>query len=159
MTEDLAELYRDWKKDDQAAPLFARALDVRRRQPEGNESPKTASVLVSLGQIRLRQKKGSDAESLLREAAAIYEKKEPESWLRFEARGLLGESLAAQARYAEAEPLVLEGYEGLRQRARQVPYMRRTALAEAGDRVVRLYEAWGKSHQAVVWRVKLSLWP
>ena len=44
------------------------------------------------------------------------------------ARSLLGESLIGQKKYADAEPLVLSGYEGLRAREeRGFPHRARSA--------------------------------
>jgi serine/threonine protein kinase/tetratricopeptide (TPR) repeat protein len=148
VTKSLAALYRDWGKDDQAEPLFERVRAALARQPGGAESPQTASVLVSLGLIRLRRQKADEAEPLLREALRIYEKQAPEAWYRFDAQSRLGECLAARARYAEAEPLLLAGYEGLRRRAGEVP-PGGNSLAEAGGRVVRLYEAWGQPEEGM----------
>src|SRR5439155_3852454 len=111
--------YRDWGKDAEAESLFERVRAALLRQPGGAEDPETASVLVSLGLIRLRRQKADEAEPLLREALRIYEKQAPEAWYRFDAQSRLGECLAARARYAEAEPLLLAGYEGMCRRARE----------------------------------------
>jgi hypothetical protein len=48
--------------------------------------------------------------------------------------------------YAAAEPLLLNGYKGLRQTAAQIP--RRDTL----ERLVQLYDAWGKPDEAAKWR-------
>ena len=61
---------------------------------------------------------------------------------------LLGEALRGQCRYAEAEPLLVAGYEGLEAREATIPPPGRPQLAEAADRVVALYEAWGRPEQA-----------
>ena len=37
----------------------------------------------------------------------------PDDWQRFRAASVLGESLAGQMKYAEAEPLLQEGYRGM----------------------------------------------
>src|SRR5262249_26543865 len=115
----------------------------------------TAAVLVSLGLIRLRRMRAGEAEPLLREALRIYEKQAPEAWYRFDAQSRLGECLAAQAKYADAEPLVLAGFEGVGERGKE---MARGAsyLLEAGERVVRFYEAWDMPQEAAAWRAKLA---
>jgi serine/threonine protein kinase/tetratricopeptide (TPR) repeat protein len=63
------------------------------------------------------------------------------------------------ARFAEAEALLLEGREGLRQSARISPQYKRDSV----ERLVRLYETWeasvpgtGKSAKAEEWRRKLD---
>src|SRR5262249_54884258 len=58
---------------------------------------------------------------MLRECLAIREKQMPNDFRAFNARALVGQALLLQQKYAEAEPLLLEGYEGLRQRQAQIP--------------------------------------
>ena len=52
----------------------------------------------------------SDADPLLRESLEIYAQKAPESWLRFRSQSHLGALLLSQQHFAEAEPLLLQGY-------------------------------------------------
>ena len=61
-----------------------------------------------------------------------------------------------QKRYAEAEPLLLQGYEGLRQCQGKMSMDERVRLTEALERLVRLYEAAGQKDQAEEWRKKLE---
>ena len=76
--------------------------------------------------------------------------------MTFHARSLLGGACLGRANYAEAEPLVIEGYEGLKTHAEQLsPLYARFRIAEAGQRIVRLYEAWGRAEKAAEWRAKL----
>ena len=67
----------------------------------------------------------------------------------------LGGSLLGQAKYAEAEPLLLAGYEGMRAREAKTPRVKEDLPGTAGERIVRLYEAWGKPEEAKAWRAKL----
>jgi eukaryotic-like serine/threonine-protein kinase len=69
---------------------------------------------------------------------------------------LLGASLAGQKKYAEAEPLLVSGYEGMRQRADTVPVYNRSQLEQAGKWIVQLYQDWGQPEKAAEWRAKLS---
>ena len=69
----------------------------------------------------------------------------------------LGESLHGLRRYAEAEPLLLDGYEGLSVRRAELTGTARRFLTEAENRVVALYKAWGKPEQARAWEMKLGL--
>ena len=61
--------------------------------------------------------------------------------------------LLGQKTYAEAEPLLLAGYEGMKAREAKVPKPR---LTQAGERIVKLYEAWGQPEKAAEWRAKLD---
>jgi hypothetical protein len=42
------------------------------------------------------------------------------------------------------------------QREATIPFEDRLALAQAGERIVQLYESWGKPEKAAQWRVKLQ---
>ena len=79
----------------------------------------------------------------------------PDDWSTFSTRSQLGGSLLGQKKFAEAEPLLLRGYEGLKAREAKIPAPSKKRLAEAAERVVRLYEAWGKKDEADAWRKKL----
>jgi eukaryotic-like serine/threonine-protein kinase len=65
--------------------------------------------------------------------------------------------LLGQKKFADAEPLILAGYEGMKARAAKIPAAAKPNLAEAGVRVVWLYEGWGKPVQAAAWKRKLGL--
>jgi hypothetical protein len=65
---------------------------------------------------------------------------------------MLGGSLLGQKKYAEAEPLLFAGYEGMKARANSIPRQGQVSLTEAVERLVQLYDAWGKKDQADKWR-------
>jgi hypothetical protein len=97
------------------------------------------------------------AEPLLREALAIREQQTPDDWITFETRSLLGASLLGQKKYIEAEPFLLQGYEGVKAREAKIPDASKKSLAQAGARIVQLYDAWGKKDQAEEWRRRLGI--
>jgi hypothetical protein len=69
----------------------------------------------------------------------------------------LGACLLGQQKYAEAEPLLLRGYRGLRQHEQRIPAaFRQARLTEAAERLVQLYEAWGKPDETTKWRKELE---
>ena len=72
---------------------------------------------------------------------------------------LLGDSLLAQKKYADAEPLLLESYEEMRDRVKNVSAGGKTELVEATKRLVRLYEALDQPERAAEWRKKLPAEP
>jgi hypothetical protein len=114
-------------------------------------------VLNEYGELLILQKDYLEAETLLRESLSIRQKNEPESWFTFEAQSLLGGALMGQQRYAEAEPVMLLGYEGLKGRAPKLrPPDAEAGLREAQDRLVQLYDAWGRPDEAAKWRERLS---
>ena len=71
---------------------------------------------------------------------------------------LLGASLAGQQKYADAEPLLLESCQGLQQRQASLPpYLNAPRrITESPERLVQLYDAWGKPAQAAEWKQKLA---
>jgi hypothetical protein len=66
----------------------------------------------------------------------------------------LGASLAGEKKYAEAEPLLLEGYQGMLARKDRIDVPDRYHLELAHRWVVRLYQAWGKPDKAAEWKKK-----
>ena len=121
----------------------------------GPASPAYANELVLLGQNLLQQQKWTEAEGTLREAVMVRTKHAPEVWSTFNAQSLLGDALLGQKKYADAEPLLLGGYEGMKARAQSIPPQGAGNLTTAVERLVRLYEAWGKPDEATKWRAKL----
>jgi eukaryotic-like serine/threonine-protein kinase len=129
----------------------------RRRAGEKLGSPLLGGDLAGLGRNLLKQERGSAAEPILRESLAIFAEAAPDGWRRYDAASMLGGALLGQGRYAEAEPLIVPGYEGMNARQAKIQAAGKHLLAEATVRVVRLYEAWGKPAQAVAWKEKLGL--
>jgi hypothetical protein len=128
--------------------------EARKALPK--DSPQLAGLLAQIGQDLLVQKKWTEAEPILRECLAIREKVQPDLWNTFNARSLLGDSLLGQKKYAEAEPLIVSGYEGMKARESKIPPPGKPRFTEAAERVVRLYEQWGKKDKAAEWRTRLK---
>jgi len=85
----------------------------------------------------------------------IREKGDRDDWGLFRAQAFLGACLSAQRRYAEAEPLLLSGYAGMRQRASRMPARQKNWIRSAGEQIVDLYTQWSKPEQAAQWRARL----
>jgi tetratricopeptide (TPR) repeat protein len=116
-------------------------------------------ALARLGKLRFQAGRPSDAEPLLRECLAIRETSEKlqrNEVGTFNARSLLGKALLDQQKYAEAEPLLLQGYEGLKQREAKIPATTLVRLTEALEWLVQLYEATDRSAEAAKWRKELD---
>jgi hypothetical protein len=112
--------------------------------------------LIALGKVRLQLRRYVEAEASFRDAMGIYEKAASDVWERYNSQSLLGASLAGQKRFAEAEPLILSGYEELVRRQAAIPAGSRNQVDDAGSRIVNLYQDWGKPEKAVDWRAKLG---
>jgi len=112
---------------------------------------------TTLSRLRLRQRRFAEAEATARRALAVRLERHPDHWTRFDGMSLLGGALAGQKKFAEAEPLLTEGYEGLKERQERIPFLWRAKRpAQAGTRIVELYEAWGKTEKAAEWRSRLK---
>ena len=61
-----------------------------------------------------------------------------------------------QKQYAQAEPLIVSGYEGVKAREAKIPQPAKQRLTEAADRAVKLYESWDKKDKEAEWRAKLK---
>jgi hypothetical protein len=100
---------------------------------------------------------GYQHESVPRECLSIREKAIPDNWSRFNSMSQLGEALIGQGKLAEAEPLVVAGYEGMKARKSAIPPVGRPRLSEAAERLIRLYDRSSKPARAAQWKAKLGL--
>ena len=98
----------------------------------------------------------AEAEAPLRECLSIREKRLPDDWLTFSARSALGENLMARKQYAEAEPLLISGYNGLREREARIPAANKPRLEKAAERLIRFYEETAQPDKAAEWKQKLD---
>jgi non-specific serine/threonine protein kinase/serine/threonine-protein kinase len=145
------------KQFDKARPLIAEFVD-RKRRSAGAGTPELADSLGNVALDLLKYPRFAEAEPLLRECLAIREKSRPGDWKTFETKSQLGEALLGQKKHAEAEPLLLQGYEGVRQREAKVPPDGKARLRDSLERLVRLCETTGRSDEAAKWRKRLAEW-
>ncbi len=110
--------------------------------------------MASLGLSRLEAKAFAVAEPLLRESLPIREKKEPDYWKTFDTKSLLGGALLGQKKYAEAEPLLLAGYEGMKQRQKTIPPQSKVRLLAALDRLIELSTVTDKPDDLKKWQAE-----
>ena len=130
-----------------AEKYFAQVL-AGRRHVLGNEAPDTMIAAADLAMAYVYQQKLAEAEPLAREAMQTDSKIQPDDWQRFRAESLLGASLAGQKKYAEAEPLLVEGYQGMLARKSNMADADRSNLELARKGLVQLYKDWGKPEKA-----------
>ena len=64
--------------------------------------------------------------------------------------------LADQKNFEEAEPMLLEGYQGLNDSLATIPPSERHRLKVAVEQIIQLYEAWEKPAEAEKWRARLE---
>jgi tetratricopeptide (TPR) repeat protein len=157
--KDLAALYRYEGRYAEAEPLFLKVVEVRRRLL-GSQHAATRDAIAALADLRLAQQRYPEAESFLREALDHLEslnKESSDAWQPYEHRSLLGFSLMAQKKFAEAEPWLLSGYQGLLRRRAMIPQENQSFLEQAGERLVQFYKDWGKPDKVMEWSQKLQV--
>jgi eukaryotic-like serine/threonine-protein kinase len=62
----------------------------------------------------------------------------------------------AHRQYAEAEPLLISGYNGMREREAKIPVANKPRLEKAAKRLIRLYEETAQPDKAAEWKQKLT---
>ena len=152
---NLGNLYDEQGRLPEAETMLREAL-AGLRESNGPRHLVTVNAIESLGFVMLRQQKYHEAEPVLRELVAARDGKSPQPWRRGYAQSLLGASLSGQRRFAEAEPLVVSGYEWMIAHRAAIPAYFNGFVVRAGQHVVDLYTAWGKPAQAAEWRKKLG---
>ncbi|MBK8793061.1 MAG: tetratricopeptide repeat protein [Holophaga sp.] len=154
----LATFYQKQGRFPEAETCATQAL-AGRRKALGPDHIDTLDGTAVLGLAYLAQGKFMECEALLRSSLPLERQKRPEEWRRFHATSLLGASLAGQKKYAEAEPLLIEGCQGMVARKPHMAVPDLDYLNRAFDQLVRLYEAWGKPEQATDWRTRKNSRP
>jgi TolA-binding protein len=150
----LVVLYRRWDRPEQAAQL---ASERARLLP--NVGPLPSRSLEEYGKALFDSRAYAEAEPPLRESLTIREKVQPDAWNTFNTQSMLGGAILGQKKYAEAEPLLLKGYQGMKQREKTIPPAGRDRLPEAVDRLVELYEATNRPTEAKKWRAERAKYP
>jgi eukaryotic-like serine/threonine-protein kinase len=142
----------------EAANLVTELLaDVRKKLPKG--SSQLAGELAQFSMSLLQAHAFTEAETLLRECLSIRAKTQPDAWITFNTMSMLGGALLGQKKYADAEPLLLKGYEGMKQREKTIPPLGVTRIPEALDRIIELYSATNKPDEAKKWRAEQANYP
>jgi non-specific serine/threonine protein kinase/serine/threonine-protein kinase len=114
------------------------------------------SNLGWLGQNLLLQKRYDEATPILREALALFEKELPNDHRGFFWMSALGGVLCGQQKYAEAEPLLLRGYKGMKKQEAIMHANWKCRMGEAAERVARFYEITRQPEKARPWREKVQ---
>ncbi len=152
---NLAKAYLVGKQPEKALPVLDQFIAARRKQATPDDLA-FAGLLASVSLDLLQHRQYPAAETYLRECLTIREKKLPDDWVHFHTKSLLGGALAGQKKFQEAEPLLVEGYSGMKAREAKIPPAAKTRLPEAIQRLVDLYVAWEKPEQAAEWQKQLD---
>ena len=123
-----------------------KSLSTEAHKSLPKDSPQLAATLAQFGMRLLQLKVYTGAEPILRASLTIREKKEPDDWRTFNTRSMLGGALLGQKKYADAEPLLSTGYEGMKAREKNpgndvARLAMKILIPEAVDRLIALYTA------------------
>jgi WD40 repeat protein/serine/threonine protein kinase/tetratricopeptide (TPR) repeat protein len=150
----LTQIYLYTNQPKKALPLLEQFVAVQRSKATATDSS-FAVFLVNVSRDLVERQHFLAAEKYLRECITRFEKQQPDVWLLFDAKSLLGGALLGQKKFAEAEPLLVAGYEGMHQRESTIPAKDKSRLTEAVQRLVQYYEATDQLEKANDWRKKL----
>jgi len=149
----LSILHRDHEAKSllrEAASLLREELAVRRRDVPLDDMA-VGSVLAGLGLVLCQVDTPNEAEPLLRESLLLSRKWYPHlTWMIAKHESLLGGCLTAMKRYPEAELLLVSASKNVDAERTTPPEVLRDTL----DRIITLYESWGRPEQAAAWRLK-----
>ncbi len=143
----LAFMLRIQGRLDESEVLFEHVL-TRARARDPVNLLDIFSTLVMLGMTQLDRGDYVGAEDTLSECLGYVEVNPGQ---RFLVVSLLGGALAGQGRHEEADPLLREGYLKMKPRPSERAFKR-----DALVRLIRHYEAWGKTEEAATWRAQLA---
>jgi eukaryotic-like serine/threonine-protein kinase len=131
-----------------AEPLFRQALAILEKT-FGDAHPNVAVARRNLAALLAARGQPAACEEQARPAlASLQAKFKPDHWRVADAESVLGGCLVGLGRLAEAEPLLVKGYEGVvKVQGDATSYAR-----DARARLVALYEAWGRPDQAERYR-------
>ncbi len=139
------------------AELIQELLPITREKlPE--QSLELAGQLAGFGLSLLRIKSYAEAELLIRESLDIRSVQAAEAWTTFNTMSLLGGALLGQEKFTEAEPLLLDGYLGMKERESTIPPPGKPRLPEALDRLISLYQLTENAEAEQKWSQEKELY-
>jgi non-specific serine/threonine protein kinase/serine/threonine-protein kinase len=133
------------------AEITAAQVLAEYRSSSGPVDGDTMDSATDLALAAYSQGKYSKSLALAGEALDFDRNKRADDWQRFRAESIAGASLAGLKKFAEAEPLLLEGYRGMLERKDRIAVPDRYHVDLAREWIVGLYRAWGKPGMAEGW--------
>lgn len=148
---NLAGRYRDRGDHVKAEPLYREVLR-RRREAYPADSIAHAYAMHGLGWSLTEMGRPEEAETMLREVVRLVDPgPQRTTSVHQMARSTLGRCLAMQRRFSEAEPLLRDSYETVVANSPTTPF-----IPQMLDRLIDLYDAWGRPERADSYRALRS---
>ncbi|MEE9128766.1 MAG: tetratricopeptide repeat-containing protein kinase family protein [Phycisphaerales bacterium] len=146
--QNIAECYDGLEQYEEAERYYHDAVEMK-LVVLGEDHISVAKSQVGLARVMLLQGDPSQAETSCRAALEVQRNASPPvPWLIATTENLLGACLVAQQRYEDAEPLLVDSLSVIRARWGDQDPRTEAAL----DRLVDLYESWGKPDDAASYR-------
>jgi serine/threonine protein kinase len=155
LMQELASDYHDLGRVRDALPLLEESISLL-KVASGPDHNRMLIAMDNLTNGHLALENWLEAEKVARECLKFREKQRSGDWPRFHTRSQLGAALAGRGKYEEAEPLLIEGYQGLKANEAKIPATERNILSAAAARIVPLYRVWGKQDKAEAWAARLK---
>jgi tetratricopeptide (TPR) repeat protein len=149
----LAKTYADTGRREEAVQVVHEQFETACAQLNEN-APQLSNEMTNAGLQLLEIQAWPEAEAMMRNCLRVRQQQTPDSWRAFDARSMLGEALFHQQEYPEAELLLVEGYDGLNQRAESIP--QNTYLTRALNRLIAFYDALENEDKAAFYRAELE---
>jgi serine/threonine-protein kinase len=132
----------------EAQLLLEDAVRIGRTQMS-DDNPRQIIFNLNLARVRIMRGDGAGTEEVIRRALSARQHVFPSTdWRIAEAQSLLGASLLAQKRYADAEPLLLAAEKTLK----PIPGHQQRERIDTRARLAALYEQWGRPQLAAAYR-------
>jgi eukaryotic-like serine/threonine-protein kinase len=151
---ELRIYYERAGKPAQAVKHLEDELAAARKQLAPN-SVQLADALMAAGKEFVEMERYAVAEPVVRECLVIYENDAPGDAKRWSAVSVLGEALRGQKKYADAEPLLLQSYEGMKRHEEKSGMSLQASRTEALERLIQLYKDTGSKADAAKWQAEL----
>jgi tetratricopeptide (TPR) repeat protein len=147
----LADMLKDQRRLTEAEGLAREGLAMGKRRLS-DDHPGVINSTYILASVLCEEERPAEAAELSSDLLAVLEKKLPGNWQTFGIKSLLGSCLLRQTNYAQAEPLLIGGYEGLERVGAGIPAYRRYWIGDALQRLVQLYEITNQPEKAADWK-------
>lgn len=140
----------------EGATKFASKWIADTRASQTSSEVNLAQALASCGEALVKLKAWDTAEPLLRELLSLKETQR-DKWILNTVKRLLGTALANQRKFAEAEPLLIEAHDWMRENLTAIPgNAAGDELLASVRQLIDLYEGSGRASEADQWRIRLS---
>jgi len=148
----LARWFADERDYETAEPMIREALAMR-KELLGNNHPDVAKSQMQLAKLLIATGRYEDAFDNSTQARQICATAlSPEHWRTAVATSLIGASLAGLGRYEEAEMPLVQSYTSII----DIKGQNDPNTVDALQRVISLYEAWGRAENAAEYRRQLA---